>query len=318
MNLFAFCVLVTFSIVAKATPNSPPTNRSAACEKAYADFNLKFENLEKTYALYTKEKVIAENKPSWIWGTNNQAVYLLHGFIGTKYDLSMAATEFTKLGYTVVSDIIPGHGLNALVANQFKAEQMRDHVESNLNSLRSCYSKIHVMGFSTGGLLIHDYLRRHNQDFTAASVTLYSPFYKPRHFYSAVLGNIVRLFTDNVSAEAFYKATEFPDVKIALLRPANYLQQIPLDVAGRINDLGSEVYDSKPVSIHSKLLLFVSDSDETIDIDATLKKTAQDFSTLSVQHFTKADAVPHHLMLDEVSPKAKDVLQKTIAFATAL
>lgn len=283
------------------------------CDQAKLSFEKRFSDLENKYRRISNFPMLAENKPHWTVGTKNEAVYLLHGFIGTPFDFKLTIDKLTKLGYTVVADIIPGHGADGLVANQFGDSDWREHVKANINSLRSCFTKVHLIGFSTGGLLIHDYLRN-NPTYTATSVTLYSPYYLPYSKFYQALNNFLQLFTSTVSTSFLYNLSHHPDAKIAILRPQNYLQDLPLITASRIAKLGKEVNDFGKVPLNTKALVFVSDLDGLIDLETTIKNVSADFSNLKVIHFTKKDLAPHHLMVPEVSVKAQDVLTETISF----
>lgn len=309
MVKFILALFSSFFIYNAQAEQTTPT----ACELAKLSFEKRFSDLENKYRLISNFPLLEENKPYWHIGTKNEAVYLLHGYIGTPFDMKAAADKLTELGYTVVTDLIPGHGANGVIANQFGDADWREHVKANIDALRSCYPKVHLVGFSTGGLLIHDYLRN-DPNYTAASVILYSPYYLPYSKFNQALNNFVQLFTNTLSTSFLYSLSHHPDAKIAILRPQNYLQDLPLITASRIAKLGKDVDSFGKISLNTHALLFVSDLDEIINLDATLKDVTADFSTLKVIHFTKKDAAPHHLMIPEVSAKAQDVLNETVSF----
>lgn len=293
---------------------------SEVCESAYQNFQKRFSTLEMKYATISDTTISGLNKPSWTWGRKKQAVYLLHGFIGSPEEMSQAANQLQKLNYTVINDLIPGYGADGLIANAFDSESWVNHVEANLKQVRRCFDKVHLVGFSTGGLLLHNYVRKHKQDFTAQSLTLYSPFYKPHFAFADFLRFAARVVTPIVLTKPLYYLTRFPDIKIAALKPENYLQQLPLDGAKSVFELGAKVnseIEKNPLGEdQTSVLLFVSETDQIMHLKTTVQNVATDFLNLKLVHFTK-QYVPHHLMVSEVSTVAPQVLKSTVEFIQA-
>ncbi|MBC7420234.1 MAG: alpha/beta hydrolase [Bdellovibrio sp.] len=309
MFLFNFIFFILFHSQASAT--------SGACQIAELGFKKRFTQLEKQYAKYSDTKVLLANQPTWSWGKNKkEVVYLLHGFIGTPEEMSVVAEKLSAENYTVVNDIIPGYGLDGYVANHFKASDWQNHVNANLASLQSCFKKIHLVGFSTGGLLLHHYLRTH-PDFAAASITLYSPFYQPNSSFLSLLGAAARFLTPVVYTKLLYKLTRFSDIKVAILKPDHYLQQIPLDAARAVQNFGEQVNNAIKKDSGKKLktptLLFIGDGDEIVDQSSTIRNVSADFQNLRIIHFENS-TVPHHLMVKEVSSVADEVHQRSVEF----
>ena len=146
---------------------------SQSCEVAEKKFQSRFEKLEQDYKKISKEGFIKENKPYWKTNKTPQAngkiVYLLHGFIGSPFEMKPTANLLYDLGYTVVNDLIPGHGINGAIANHYDANHWVAHFNESINLMKTCSDHISLIGFSTGGLLIHDYLISH-PDFKPESV----------------------------------------------------------------------------------------------------------------------------------------------------
>lgn len=301
----------------EASALEPTYSKSEVCQKAQKKFENRFTQLQKKYQRLDTVSVSDENKPSWVWGRKRQAVYLLHGFIGTPNEMSAVALKLQEKNLTVINDLIPGYGTTGFIANQFDQQTWKKHVEANLNSVRECFDQVHLIGFSTGGLLLHHYIRQHTEDFTAQSITLYSPFYKPHLAFADFLRTAARTLTSTVLTKLLYDLTHFPDIKVAVLKPQNYLQQLPLDAAEYVLDFGAEV-DSQIKSSHlndetTPALLFVSNTDQIMNLDITVKNVSADFLDLTVVKFDKK-YVPHHLMVDEVSSVAPFVQDKTVEF----
>lgn len=300
---------------------TPAYSQSSECTEAYKIFQNQLTSLEDKYRSFSNISISDENKPRWNWGKKKKAVYLLHGFIGTPEEMADAAKRLHQKGYTVINDLIPGYAASGIIANQFDSGTWISHVETNLNAIRTCFREIHLIGFSTGGLLLHNYIRQHQSDFTAKSLILYSPFYKPHFAFADFLRSGTRLLTPVVLTKPLYYLTRFPDIKVAVLKPENYLQQLPLDGAKFVIELGKKV-DSEVAAAPLKnnstaTLLFVSNADQIMNLKTTLKIVAQDFTNLHIVHF-KNQYVPHHLMVSEVSDVAEEVLQQTEDFILLL
>lgn len=320
MRLFSFLFLILFQLQptrARALLNTAEA-ASRACQKSEVEFNKRFTQLEKQYLTISKQKVISANRPTWRWGRNkNEAVYLLHGFIGSPHEMAPVANLLMQKDLTVINDLIPGHGADGMIGNAYTYPTWVAHVEANLTSIRRCFKKVHLIGFSTGGLLLHNYAHTHADSFSPASLTLYSPFYQPDSAFLTLIGSAARYLTSLVPTKTLYTLTHFSDIKIAVLKPKYYMQQIPLDMAAEVQKLGEALKQkiaTEPMDdIHTPVLLFVADGDRIIDQNATVHNVSQDFRNLQLVHF-KSSKVPHHLMVKEVSPSATEVWRRTIDF----
>lgn len=319
MSNFVMMFFVLFSHL-ETEAFSPSYAKTPNCAAARKNFMNRFAQLKEKYHNLSEVDVSEENSPTWNWGRKKQAVYLLHGFIGTPNEMSALAVKLQVKGFTVINDLIPGYAADGFVANQFKPQQWQENTEANLESIRSCFEKIHLVGFSTGGLLLHDYVRLHEEDFTARSLILYSPFYRPHLKFADLLRSAARLVTPVVLIQPLYYLTRFPDIKVAVLKPNNYLQQLPLDGARFVFSLGRQVHEEiRNLPLGDDLtatLLFVSDTDRIMDLQTSVENVTGDFSNVSVVRFSEID-VPHHLMVDAVSPVAEAVQDQTVDFILA-
>lgn len=311
--------ILVFNLLFQSQAHASKSPASIRCDNAAIEFNNRFTALEKRYLRYSKQAVRFENKPTWTASRtitkNSEAVYLLHGFIGTPEEMSTLAQSLAAKNYTVINDIIPGYGSDARVANAFDAKSWQQHVNANLNLVRSCFKKVHLVGFSTGGLLLHQYLRANPQ--SAASVVLYSPFYESHSSFLSFVGAATRFLTSTVSTKLLYRTTGFPDIRVAVLKPDNYLQEIPLDAALAIQELGEKLSNEitrNALKFRTPVLLFVSDADRVMNLDSTVRYINADFATTQIIRYEKA---PHHLMVAEVSAVAKDVLELSRNFILA-
>ncbi len=286
---------------------------TAACTLAEKRFQSRFEKLETDYKKYSPEKFIKDNKPYFKNGTNNKIVYLLHGFIGSPFEMKPIARLLSEKGYTVVNDLIPGHGVNGYISNYYDEKKWRAHVKENLDDLQTCSTDISVIGFSTGGLLIHDYMSS-NPNFKPQAAVFYSPFYTAHLAFLAWIKDLASWITPTVSVSPLYAVSRFQDIQVAVLDKDHYMQQIPLDTATVIQKLGTEVYNKPAFNSETPALLFVSENDQVLNSDTTLEKIKSDFKNVQIQIFTKKQKIPHHLMVDSVSSVAIDIQRQGANF----
>ena len=231
--------------------------------------------------------------------------------------MSRISNSLKRAGYTVLSDIIPGHGAGADAANAFKETYWQSFVTQNVGLLRSVYQKIHFVGFSTGALLIHNYLFENRTNFSARSVVLYSPFYKPAQAFVDVLNACLNDIIPTFSIKKIYGLTRFREVEVALIKPENYQTYLPLLAAEEVVGLGRKVSAKLErkirIKINSPILVFLSTSDGLVQYTDSVDLVNNSFVEPEFVIYDSAE-VPHHLMVSEVSPVAREVGQLSFRF----
>ena len=81
------------------------------------------------------------------------AVLIIHGYLGSPYDVKYMAEKLFQNGYTVSVPRLPGHGTcRQDFINTGKTEWL-DEVYKNYKELEKKYSEVVIAGFSMGGLL---------------------------------------------------------------------------------------------------------------------------------------------------------------------
>ena len=85
-----YVVLIFFLLFSQldARAANPSYSKTIECAAARAEFEARFTRLQNKYLSLNQISVSDENKPTWDWGRKKQAVYLLHGFIGTPEEMS--------------------------------------------------------------------------------------------------------------------------------------------------------------------------------------------------------------------------------------
>lgn len=288
------------------------------CADVKSKFFHRFETLQKkTQKLFGEQVLNSDNFPVWLTPSENpngEIVYLLHGFLGSPFEMKSTAEALIQSGYTVIQDILPGHGVSAETANAIPVEDIQHHVFGNITALKKCDQKIHLVGFSTGATLLHHYLQK-NSNAPISSVTLISPYYRPSILYSDVLSLGAGLFFSTLSIDFAYKVTRFPDLKVAYLDPSHYMHDIPLQMTNEIDSFGGTTLLTAAL-INVPILLLTSSNDKIASPIITHAKIAADFTSIKLMHYGPWMLAPHHIMAESVSPAALHAHQVVKTFVS--
>lgn len=250
-----------------------------------------------------------------------EIVFLLHGFIGTPFEMTGISEKLRKAGYTTVLDLMPGHGISGWSANHYNLDQIVDHVFANISSYLDCGVRVHLIGFSTGATLIHRYLQTQAMNSTQkrnlASVHLISPFYAPTILFTDLLSTHVQEIVPAPSILGLYLLTKHPDLVAAVLNPDHYMQNLPLYLADEILKLGDTTLKKKIRPIQQKdipVQAFFSDFDLVASPFKTKLKLEAEFPTVLLHEFPAYLKSPHHLMSPSVNPYADYVEDEILNF----
>jgi esterase/lipase len=271
--------------------------------KSYDDLYLEYSKIDST------QSMSAEKKAFWIEGKPEvrKALFLAHGYMGTPGEMLYLAEPFLQQGWSVIGFLIPGHGSTAKVANAYLHERWREEMIHKLNLVTTSFDEVHAIGFSTGGLLLHDHLLRHPTPETLKSLHLISPYFLPRikTFFDGLLEKILNAR----SVDLVYFFTRFPDLKVMMIDRQYYNQTLPIKTAREIKRLGKMVYELVPNrKISFPVQLFLTAGDWTVKVSATKKILERDAVNLTLNWYPENS--PHHLMVPSVSKRAKDVQDK--------
>ena len=81
------------------------------------------------------------------------AVYIIHGFTSTTYEVRELAEFLGDKGYNVRADNLPGHGTNINDCNRVKYADWFQHVEQGVAEMAAESESVFVVGMSMGGVL---------------------------------------------------------------------------------------------------------------------------------------------------------------------
>ena len=95
------------------------------------------------------------------------ACLLLHGFAGSPAEVRLLGEALAAQGFAVKAPLLPGHGTQPEDLRHTRWPQWVRAAEAELAELQQRYDRVHVVGFSMGGLVAL-YLAAHHE---VASVT---------------------------------------------------------------------------------------------------------------------------------------------------
>lgn len=237
-----------------------------------------------------------------------EVTYFLHGFMGTPYEMKFISEAALKKGNTVFNDLIFGYGHNSLLTNKVKKEMYVKNVERNLTFLFKHYQKVNLVGFSTGGLLITNFIEEHPEwQQKIGNVQLVSPYYFPYISIAPTFGKILRLFIENVPVSTFYKISSFPDVEVILLEKNNYLQSVPVNAAVEIDTL-AKLFQEKatPKENLKNIDIYLTENDQVLSFKKCHEFLARIYPNARF-HLYNGKRMPHHLMSPAVSNVALEI-----------
>jgi esterase/lipase len=302
-------IILIFTILILNIPNQV-VFASENCRKSNREAFLKINNsLYEDYKhLDPNQNVTEDKKAVWIEGDAkvSKALFLAHGFMGSPGEMMFIAKPFIEQGWTVVGFLLPGHGSTYQIANNYKIERSVEELKKQLNLVTDCFDEVRAVGFSTGGLLLHQYALTQPIPASLKSLHLISPFVLQK--FSGMFVRILGFFVNGMSIDTAYFISHFRDLKVMTLDRQYYHHNIPIDSGLQIKELGKQVYNMKIQSrIKIPVQLFLSEGDMTVDTNVTKEVFNRDFEDVKLVWYKGKE--PHHLMAPSVSSVASDVQQ---------
>ncbi|MFA6236319.1 MAG: alpha/beta fold hydrolase [Bacteriovorax sp.] len=292
-------------------------------EEARKEFQRRNQNLYDEYAALEKKHVMSETKKAqWIEGNPlvSKALFLAHGYMGSPNEMLYLAQPFIKAGWTVVGFLIPGHGASSEISNAFSSERWRQEMQNQLSLVLDSFEEVRAVGFSTGGLLLQDFMIHHQVPHSLKSVHLISPYFIQflgKHL--RLLDGIVELLFNNITVDRAYALSRFPDLLVMKRDRHSYCAKIPLTCAREIKELGRQVYlKGKPAEkLKIPTQLFISENDWTVETEASKFVILRDIEKENVDVIWFAGSEPHHLMAPAVSGVAETIRDSIFSYCTS-
>jgi len=291
------------------------------CREQFLKIN---QELYQEYQGLEKDYLMSEvTKARWIEGDPHQsrALFLAHGYMGSPNEMLFLAEPFIKAGWTVVAFLIPGHGATSSIANAFDKNRWRLEMQRQFNLVLESFDEVRAVGFSTGALLLHDFLLRQSRNAplpsSLKSLHLISPYFVQRVGKKlSCLDPILEKLINNISVDLAYALSRFPDLRVMTLDRPSYNQRIPLSAAREIKELGLQVYKQEQAASKLKLptQLFLSQNDWTVKIQASKTVVYRDIEAKNIEVIYYPGKEPHHLMAPVVSTVAENIQQRLFCY----
>jgi alpha-beta hydrolase superfamily lysophospholipase len=272
-----------------------------------------YKNLDPRFA-----GVAQVNQPRWSLGSKNEVVFVVHGFMGSPAEMKQIGDGLQARGFAVLMGLLPGFGGNAKIANEIKFEDLQRWYELQVKRLAKCFTKVHLVGFSTGALLALDYVNTHPREQKVVSVSLVSPFFSSHSLWGVWIHKLASQVLETISVKDMNLLTRFPDIQVMIKQPQFYLSDVPLRAAGEVLR-GGEINLRRRLVQKTKAsgLLFLSDHDQVVDQRESEMLVRKSLPSVEFVHFPASERIPHHMMAASVSPKATQVARQIIDFVDA-
>ena len=280
-------VLLGLKERSRAAPNRSSILNRPACQGFNQIVSQQWQELNNLYKKADSRFTVIEleNSPYFISNSDSDIVILLHGFLGSPFEMNRMADSLKNKGYSVLNDLIPGYGFSARVANQFTENYWNQYFARRYEAVFQCYKHVHLIGFSTGGLIFHKFLIANPK--LRATVPL----------------NVLYLSSMGLK-----------ELKIMIRYPDNYLRDAPYLNMNEIAKSGQEVIDFKNLEKNqSPVIVYATSKDLVMDFETTIKMVTRDFSNLVIVNYSNTLA-PHHLFRPEVSDVSFDFEKKLLGF----
>ncbi len=249
--------------------------------------------LGKTY----HSSVKTSNYSKILYGDKDTAILLLHGFIGSPFEVVSLGEQLNAAGFTVFMPLLAGFGGSSALVNQATYLDWQATLRESIEKLEALYPKIIIGGFSLGGAIVSDFLTDANVSLqNIIGAILLAPYYKPRIWGAKSGSHLADFFVDTISLTNLYKISGNEDLKIPLENPEYYNTELPIKAAKEIVLLGEKIrHKEKLHKINIPTLLVYSEDDRTVDNREAIKFTRENFQILKEISFPKNKKIRHQL-----------------------
>lgn len=272
-------------------------------EQVYRSLDRSFIQLTDLAKAYTQD------------GTKDELVILLHGYLANPNEIKTIADMVNQNGYPVYSGLIPGYGGTARIANQYKKEQWVSWSREEIARAKKCFSKIHLIGFSTGATIFHDYVSTHPEDKTIQSVVLISAFFQNKTMFDWFLQVTRDSGIEEAGVSWVFSKLPVSDVQVIQRHPETYLQRAPVKSMFEVIDLGKLNQDRELKEKLTVPTMGVVSEEDWIASPTKQKRTLRkNFEDLELITYRRPGHIPHQVMLPEVSAVADQVHELVMDF----
>ena len=295
--------------------------------------NSESERLNTIYQSQCDESVKPGNGPLFLPGRSDQVVLMIHGFIGSTFELTTLAKDINQGGEgpSVYLPLLEGFGSSTRVANHCSCENWKSTVRTALEVLSQEFKNISLAGFSLGGGLITDLILDRSiisegglvinspVNSTINSLVLMAPYYA---MYSPlpVSSGLLKWFSKNllgnkygINLKTLYSIARIRDLKTVVKNSNYYNTAFPLSAVGEIAAYSKELKQiDKDLKSRIPALLTYSEADQTVNLKLAKNIVSEHFSNLTTLIIAKKYNIPHQFIAPDVNPEKFELTSQSI------
>lgn len=261
---------------------------------------------------YTKPRFHEINKqqtfsadPNWFYlegrKHHSPGVLLVHGFMASPAEMRSLAEKFNRLGYHAIGVRLKGHGTSPWDLRDRNWHDWAASVNRGYNILKAFCQDIHIVGFSTGGLLaLHQAVQHpHKQLTSALSVSAPVEFVNKNMKFVPLLhqaNKIVRWVSSEGLIPFRPNDTEHPEINYA---------HIPIRALYQLQKLIEYFFDH-PAHIKCAVNLYQSDKDPVVVPDSVRKLYAH--ITCTRKNIVMIDSDHHGIVYDDTDNTQQKII----------
>lgn len=264
--------------------------------------------------LYAKK----QNRPRIYQQGQRRGVVLLHGFLGSPFEVMTLVPVLTEAGFSVITPLIYGFGGDTDVANKGTLEDWRQTVIDAVSFLDKGCDEIHLIGFSLGGGLMVDFLLQgvpEKMKGKIRSAVLIAPYCKNYMIGGRFLNGLVSVFTKSISLKTLYRISHHPDLLVPFSHPDFFNSELPLHAVSRVLDLGDQLGSiSRDVRTSVPTLALVSEKDGVVAATTTIDFLKDHFTDLQTVAYPSEENVRHQILIETTNPRLPETLATIRSF----
>lgn len=327
MQPLKFLGLIAISLLCQLASAASDTRAACILEMGKAFEQITVEQQQKYLQIDPADGAIRENNQSkFLPGKGSTAYILVHGFASSPFEVEELGKMLQQTGATVYMPLIPGFGSSANVANSYHSADWKNILTSSLEIFSRCFTEVSLLGFSTGGSIVTDFLLNNSalssdgiyrDKLKIKKASLLSPYFNASSLFAAMLGSAAGNFPSSISIPLLYKIYPSKDLEAFFKNPQYYNQDLPLKAASEVVNFGKELRATAlKNNAHSSVPVFVSYSlaDETIDIDLIPIFITKHFSDAQFFVYNKDAKIPHQISIPTSNVKISALIIRLMQF----
>lgn len=197
---------------------------------------------------------------------NSHGVVLVHGFLASPAEMFELGKKLQQSGYSVMGVRLKGHGTSPWDLRDRDWQEWAASVKRGFDILKVYCADIHLVGFSTGGLLALNQAIQHPHKQLASVISVTAPVeFKSKQMKFVPLLHQANKLVRWVSSEGLIpfrpNESEHPEVNYA---------HIPIRALYQLQKLIEKLMNT-PAVIHCPVTLMQADNDPVVEVDSVEK-----------------------------------------------